>query len=209
MAETSGNPLAILELSRGGSAAEVGGGFGLTDALPLSGRIEASFQRRIDALSQDARLLSVVAAAEPVGDSTLVRGAAGRLGLDDPAAREAELTGLVDIGRTVVFRHPLVRSAVYRSAAGSERRRVHAALAEATDPTVDPDRHAWHRAHATLGPDDRVAAELELSARPQDTQALRRVHRVVQECGLADAGFAPHDENPAFARTGGGQHLVE
>jgi DNA-binding CsgD family transcriptional regulator len=164
VAETRGNPLAILELSRGHSAAELGGGFGLTDAIPLTSRIEASFQRRIDALSQDARLLLVVAAAEPAGDSALVRGAAGRLGLDDSAAREAELSGLVDIGRTVVFRHPLVRSALYRSAAGSQRRRVHAALADATDPAVDPDRHAWHRAHATLGPDDGVAAELELSA---------------------------------------------
>jgi DNA-binding CsgD family transcriptional regulator len=164
VAETRGNPLALLELPRGGAAAELAGGFGLPGALPLAGRIEDSFRRQIDALPAQARLLLLVAAADPTGDPALVWRAAGRLGIGAHAAGPAAGAGLAEFGARVRFRHPLVRSAVYRSAADQERQEVHAALAEATDPATDPDRRAWHRAQAAAGPDEDVAAELERSA---------------------------------------------
>jgi hypothetical protein len=164
VAETRGNPLALLELPRGLSPVQLAGGFGLPDALPLSGRIQESFLRRAESLPEETRLLLLVAAAEPVGDPALVRSAAIRLGLNLEAADSAQAAGLLEIGARVVFRHPLVRSAVYRAALVSQRQKVHAALAEATDPEVDADRRAWHRAHAASGPDEDVAAELERSA---------------------------------------------
>jgi DNA-binding CsgD family transcriptional regulator len=165
VAETRGNPLALLELPRGVTAAELAGGFGLPDALPLSGRIEESFRRRLEPLPADTRRLLVVAAAEPVGEPALVWRAAGRLGVRaETAAAPAEGAGLVEFGARVRFRHPLVRSAVYRAASPEERHRVHGALADATDRERDPDRRAWHRAHAARGPDEDVAEELERSA---------------------------------------------
>jgi DNA-binding CsgD family transcriptional regulator len=164
VAETRGNPLALLELPRGLSPAELDGGFGLPDVLPLPGRIEQSFLRRVESLPEQTRLLLVVAAAEPLGDPALVWRAAGQLGILAQAAVPAAAAGLVEIGARVRFRHPLVRSAAYRSASLEERRAVHRALAEATDPQIDPDRRAWHRAQATPGPDEDVAAELEQSA---------------------------------------------
>jgi DNA-binding CsgD family transcriptional regulator/tetratricopeptide (TPR) repeat protein len=164
IAETRGNPLALLELPRGLSPVELAGGFGLPDAPPLSGRIEESFQRRLAPLPVATRRLLLVAAAEPVGDATLVWAAARRLGIDAKAAAPAAAVGLLDGGAGVQFRHPLVRSAVYRAASPAERQLAHAALAQATDPASAPDRRAWHRAHATAGPDDDVAAELERSA---------------------------------------------
>jgi DNA-binding CsgD family transcriptional regulator len=164
VAETRGNPLALLELPRGRSAAALAGGFGLADVLPLPGRIEESFLRRIEGLPRETRLLLTVAAAEPVGDPALVWRAARRLGLSIDAGDYAETAGLLDIGGRVVFRHPLVRAAAYRAASLSDRRQVHSALAEVTDPQLDPDRRAWHRAQATAGPDEEVAAELERSA---------------------------------------------
>ena len=105
-----------------------------------------------------------MAAAEPVGDVSLLWRAAERLGIEADAAAPAEAAGLIELGVRVRFRHPLVRSAVYRAAAAGDRRAVHRALAEATDPDADPDRRAWHRAHAAAGPDEAVAAELERSA---------------------------------------------
>ena len=164
VAETRGNPLALLELPRGLSPAELDGGFGLPDVLPLPGRIEQSFLRRVESLPGQTRLLLVVAAAEPLGDPALVWRAAGQLGIPAQAAAPAAAAGLVEIGARVRFRHPLVRSAAYRSASLEERHAVHRALAEATDPQIDPDRRAWHRAQATPGPDEDVAAELEQSA---------------------------------------------
>ena len=163
MAETQGNPLALLELPRGLSPAQLAGGFGLTGAQAVPGRIEESFRRR-RALPADTRLLLLVAAAEPVGDAVLVRRAAERLGIAASAAAAAEADGLVEIGTRVRFRHPLVRSAVYRSAALPDRRAAHLALAEVTDRDLDPDRRAWHLAAAAAGPDEQVAAELERSA---------------------------------------------
>jgi DNA-binding NarL/FixJ family response regulator len=164
VAETRGNPLALLELPRGLSGAQLAGGFGLPEMLPLSGRIEESFLRRLDELPQDAALLLLVAAAEPVGDPALMWRAATELGVPGTALEPATHTGLIDVGARVRFRHPLVRSAVYRSASTHERQRVHGALAEATNAATEPDRRAWHRAHATPQPDDEVAAELERSA---------------------------------------------
>jgi len=164
VAETRGNPLALLELPRGLTVAELAGGFGLAGALGLTGRIEDSFRRQINRLPQQARRLLLLAAADPTGDPVLVWRAAGRLGVSAAAARPAAEAGLVEFGGRVAFRHPLARSAAYRSAAEPERQEVHRALAEATDVQADPDRRAWHRAEAAAGPDEDVAAELERSA---------------------------------------------
>jgi DNA-binding CsgD family transcriptional regulator len=165
IAETRGNPLALLELPRGLSAGRLAGGFGLPGALSLSGRIEESFLRRLEALPEDTRRLLLTAAAEPTGDPALLWRAARRLAIDAPAVEPAESARLIEIDGTLRFRHPLVRSALYRDATPGERRHVHRALAEATDAQVDPDRRAWHLALATAGPDETVAAELERAAR--------------------------------------------
>jgi DNA-binding CsgD family transcriptional regulator len=164
VAETRGNPLALLELPRDLTPRELAGGFGLPDAAALSGRIEDSFRRRLEPLPPATRLLLTVAAAEPIGDPVLMWRAADQLGVESDAALPAVTAGLVDFTGQVRFRHPLVRSAVYRAASPEQRRNVHQALADATDPGVDPDRRAWHRAHATSGPDEEVADELERSA---------------------------------------------
>jgi DNA-binding CsgD family transcriptional regulator len=164
IAETHGNPLALLELPRGLTPAELAGGFGLPGAAPLSGRVEESFRRRLEALPFETRRLLQIAAADPVGEPLLVWRAAERLGIGTEAATPAVEAGLIEFGSLVWFRHPLVRSAAYRSASLPERQDAHAALAEATDPEVDPDRRAWHRAQAAPGPDEPVAEELERSA---------------------------------------------
>jgi DNA-binding CsgD family transcriptional regulator len=164
IADTHGNPLALLELPRGLTAAQLAGGFGLPGAGPLDGRIEDSFGRQLDALPAQTRRLVQLVAADPSGDAALVWRAAGRLGLDAAAAGPAAEAGLVEFAGRVQFRHPLARSAAYRSAALAERQQLHAALAEATDPGRDPDRRAWHLAQATPGHDEDVAAELERSA---------------------------------------------
>jgi DNA-binding CsgD family transcriptional regulator len=164
LAETRGNPLALLELPRALAPAELAGGYGLPGTRPVATRIEQSFLRRLEALPDDAQRLLAVAAAEPVGDATVLWRAAEQLGLSRDAAAAAEAEGLIDIAGLVRFRHPLVRSAAYRAASAEERQRVHGVLADLTDPAADPDRRAWHRAQATLGPDEDVAAELERSA---------------------------------------------
>jgi len=162
--ETHGNPLALLELPRGLTPAELAGGFGLPDRDPLAGRIERSFRRRFESLAPDSRRLLLTAAAEPIGDVTLLWRAAERLGIAPEAAAPAEAAELIALGARVRFRHPLVRSAVYRAAPVPERQEVHRALAEATDPDADPDRRAWHHAHSAAGLDEAVADELERSA---------------------------------------------
>jgi tetratricopeptide (TPR) repeat protein len=162
VAETRGNPLALLELPRGLTPAELAGGFALPDSPGLSGRIEDSFRRRFAALPAETQRLLLVAAAEPVGDPVLVWRAAGRLGIGVQAA--ADTDGLLTIGARVTFRHPLVRSAVYRAASPDERQAVHRTLGDATDREADPDRRAWHLAQATPGLDEDVAYELERSA---------------------------------------------
>ena len=164
VAETRGNPLALLELPRGLSAAELAGGFGLPDTPPLAGRIERSFLRQFESLPVKTQRLLLAAAAEPIGEVTLLWRAAGRLGVGADAVAPAEAAGLIELGARVRFRHPLLRAAVYRAAPLPDRREVHRALAEATDPGADPDRRAWHRACAATGPDEAVAGELERSA---------------------------------------------
>jgi DNA-binding CsgD family transcriptional regulator len=164
IAETRGNPLALLELPRGMSRSELAVGFGPLEAQALRGRIEKSFLRRLEALDEDARLFLLAAAAEPVGDPLLLWSAAGSLGIGVAAADSAQAAELVTLEDRVMFRHPLVRSAVYRSSPARDRRAVHRALAQATDRAVDPDRRAWHLAAAAPEPDEEVALELEHSA---------------------------------------------
>ena len=164
VAEARGNPLGLLELPRALTAAELAGGFGLPSDVALPDSIEESFRRRADGLPGEARRLVLLAAAEPLGDPGLVWRAAERLGIGAEAARPAAEAGLVEFGVRVRFRHPLVRSAAYQSASAQERREVHRALAEVTDPESDPDRRAWHLAQAAPGPEEAIAAELERSA---------------------------------------------
>jgi hypothetical protein len=164
VAETRGNPLALLEFPHGLTPPDLAFGSGLHNAMPLAGRIEDGFLQRIEALPVDTRRFLLVAAAEPVGDVTLLWRAVEQLGIGAEVAAAAETTGLVTLGALVQFRHPLVRSAVYRSASAHERQDVHRALAEVTDPVLDPDRRAWHHAQAASGPDEAVADELERSA---------------------------------------------
>jgi hypothetical protein len=176
IAETRGNPLALLELPRELTEMQLAGGFGLAETQTPTGRIEESFVRRLEPLPGDTRLLLLVAAAEPVGDPLLLWRAAEHLGLEEAAADRARAGGLVEIGERVTFRHPLVRSAVYRSVTAQERRAAHLALAQATDREADPDRRAWHQAAAATGPDEEAALELERSA-----------HRAQARGGLAAA----------------------
>ena len=191
IAETRGNPLALLELPRGLTPAEAAGGFGLADTTPLAGRIEEGYIRRLGPLPVETRRLLLMAAVEPAGDATLLWRAAERLGIGTEAAAPAETEGLLEIGARVRFRHPLVRSAAYRVAGPTELRQVHRALAEVTDPALDPDRRAWHRAHAASGPDEEVAADLERSAgRAQARGGLAAVAAFLEEAAklTADPG---------------------
>ena len=164
VSETRGNPLALLELTRGLTPAELAGGFGPPDAVPLTGRMEQGFAARLQTLGTKTRRLVLAAAAEPVGDAALLWRALALLGITEDDAAAGEAAGLIVLGGQVRFRHPLVRSAVYRAASADERSAVHRALAEATDVNVDPDRRAWHRAAAAIGPDEEVAGELAQSA---------------------------------------------
>jgi DNA-binding CsgD family transcriptional regulator len=164
VAESHGNPLALLEFPRTWSAAQLAGGFGLPESRPVAGKIEESYVRRLHGLPADTQLLVLAATAEPLGDPVLLHTAAKALEIDMVAVHAAVDAGLLTVGRRVEFTHPLVRSAAYRSAAAQDRHRVHRALADATDAEHDPDRRAWHRARATPGPDEDAAAELERSA---------------------------------------------
>jgi DNA-binding CsgD family transcriptional regulator/tetratricopeptide (TPR) repeat protein len=161
VAETRGNPLALLEVTRRLAPEELAGGFSSPgDPAPPS-RIEESFRRRLMPLPPATRMLLLVAAAEPLWDPVLVWRVAGQLGVEVEAAAAAAMAGLIESGGQVRFRHPLARSAVYRAASPEERQRAHRALAEAIDPDADPDRRAWHRACAIPGLDEGVAAELD------------------------------------------------
>jgi DNA-binding CsgD family transcriptional regulator len=164
LVETRGNPLALLELPQDGSYAVLTGGFGLLSSKGLDRRIEDNFRRRLAPLRPDLRRLLLVAAVEPMGEPSLVRRAARLLGIDFDAVSPTELEGLMQLGERITFRHPLVRSAVYREANVTQRREAHRVLAEVIDPAVDADRRAWHLAHAARGPDEHVAGELERSA---------------------------------------------
>jgi len=164
VAETHGNPLALVEWPRGMTPTDMAGGFGMPSSMAMTGQIEESFRRRLAELPESASRFVTVAAAEPTGDPALVWRAASALGIDASDASRAIELGFLDVGTRVVFRHPLVRSAAYRSAAEVDRRRAHGALADATESDADPDRRAWHRAHAADGPDESVALELEQAA---------------------------------------------
>jgi DNA-binding CsgD family transcriptional regulator len=164
VAEARGNPLALLELPRGMRAASLAGGFEVPAMADLSGRLENHYVRRIEALPEATQRLVLLAAADPVGDATLLWRAAGDLGIGADALRPAEDAELLTVGARVRFRHPLARSAVYRAASSADRRAVHRALADATDAHNDADRRAWHRAAAAAGPDENVASELVRSA---------------------------------------------
>jgi len=164
VAETGGNPLGLLQLPRGLSPAQLAGGFWLPSTRPLASRIEHSFSWQFQALPRETQRLLLSAAAEPTGDVSLLWRAAELQELGPDAAVPAETAGLIDLGARVRFRHPLIRSAVYQAASAGDRRAAHRALAAATDPGVDPDRRAWHLAHAAARPDEAVAAELERSA---------------------------------------------
>lgn len=164
IAETHGNPLAITQLPRGLSPAELSAGLGPSAGMPLAGRIEQSFLRRYEQLPPATQRLLLLAAAEPLGDAALLRSAAGLLGLHDVPVSAADTHGLMSIGLHVQFQHPLARSAIYGAAAEHERQAAHRAIAQAIGPDADPDRRAWHRSQATSGADDEIAGELEASA---------------------------------------------
>ena len=164
VAETRGNPLALLELPGHMTAAELAGGFELPAAGELPAHIEDHYLRRVGELPEATQRLMLLAAAEPLGDAALVLRAGRRLDIETGALAPAEAAELLEIGERVRFRHPLVRSAVYRAASLASRQRVHEVLAEVSDPDADADRRAWHRALAAAGPDEDVAAELERSA---------------------------------------------
>jgi DNA-binding CsgD family transcriptional regulator len=162
--ESHGNPLALIELPRTWTLASVAGGFGLPAAPRVASKITQSYAQRLAQLPPDSRLLGVMMSAEPLGDLALLQRAAETLGIDLRAAQPAVDAGLLEVGARAEFAHPLVRTAAYQSATNVDRIRVHRALADVTDPHAEPDRRAWHRAQATVGMDEDVAAELERSA---------------------------------------------
>jgi DNA-binding CsgD family transcriptional regulator/tetratricopeptide (TPR) repeat protein len=200
LGEARGNPLALIELPRGLTPAELAGGFGLPDARPLASRIEHTYLQRVESLPRDTQLLLLAAAAEPLGDLSLLWRAARQLGIGSEAVRPAEAAGLIELRARVRFPHPLVRSAIYRAADPSDRRDVHMALADATDPAVDPDRRAWHRAHATASPDEAVAAELARSAeRAQGRGGLAAAAAFLQQAAELTPDPAVHVERALAA----------
>jgi hypothetical protein len=186
IAETRGNPLALLELPRRLTPPEIAGGFAFQRPRRLTSRIGRGFLQQVRSLPETQRLL-LLAAAEPVGDPTLLWRAAELLGIRAEAAGPAEAACLIEFGARVRFRHPLVRSAAYRAGTRQDRERVHRVLAEVTDPALDPDRRAWHRAQAASGPDETVAGELERSAE----RAQRRGGLAAAAAFLARAADSP------------------
>lgn len=164
LAEAHGNPMALLELPRALEPAELAGGFGFPGSGPVTACIETAIGQRFQTLPEESRRLLMTGAAEPTGDVDLLWRAAGLQGIPGDAAAAAEAAGLVEFGTKVRFHHPLVRSAVYQRTSAPQRRAAHQALAEATDPHLDPDRRAWHRAHAAVRPEEAVALDLERSA---------------------------------------------
>jgi DNA-binding CsgD family transcriptional regulator len=195
VAETRGNPLALMELPRGLSPAEIELGFGLHDKMPIAGRIEQGFLRQLQQLPSDTRLLLLTASIEPLGDVPLLWRAAEHLSINVDAAAPAEETGLVAFRGRVRFRHPLVRSAVFRTAGTSDLRAAHDALAFATDLDLDPERHAWHRAYAAAEPDEEIVKELEQAAE----HAQRRGALVTAAAFLERATELTHE--PALRAT--------
>ena len=188
VAECHGNPLALLELPTGMSPIELAGGFGVGTTDHLPDKIEQSYRRRLNQIPVESQQLALLAAADPVGDPALLSRAAAELGIRTDAADPIESSGLVSLGQRVVFRHPLLRAAIYQGASSAERRRAHRALARATDPVSDPDRRAWHLALAAEGPDEEVAEELERSAtRAEDRGGLPAAAAFLEKAALLTA----------------------
>jgi DNA-binding CsgD family transcriptional regulator/tetratricopeptide (TPR) repeat protein len=182
VAEAHGNPLAILELPHALSPAELASGLLLPTGGRLISEIENSFGRRVTQLPPETQRLLLIAAAEPRGDPVLVWRAAEQLGVGIEAAAPATNEGLCALGASLRFRHPLVRSAVYRAASVEARRTVHRALADATDPEIAPDRYLWHRALAAAGCDEELAAELErLASRAQERGSWAQAAAFLQQ----------------------------
>ena len=172
--ESRGNPLALLELPRALTPQELAGGFGVPGKVTVSGGIEQLFQRQLAGLPPQTRRLLQIAAADPTGELLLVWEAAERLGVEPGAASPALEAGLIEVGVRLRFRHPLIRSAVYGSAAPGERQDAHRALADATDAQRDPDRRAWHRGQARRPP-------RRMSQRNWRAQQEGRVHAVASQ----------------------------
>ncbi|MGX7678509.1 helix-turn-helix transcriptional regulator [Jatrophihabitans sp. DSM 45814] len=164
VAESAGNPLALLQLAASARPGQLAGGFATSTGGPIARRIEEEFLQQFQLLPKATQRLLLTAAAEPTGDLALLWRAAGFEEMPTGALSATEYAGLVEFSSPVRFRHPLVRSAIYRAASGEDRRAVHDALANATDPVVDPDRRAWHRANAAEGPDEAIAEQLWSSA---------------------------------------------
>jgi DNA-binding CsgD family transcriptional regulator/tetratricopeptide (TPR) repeat protein len=217
VAESQGNPLALLELPRGFTPAGLAGGFGLPDAVGLAGagsagarlagagaglpgRTGDNFARQLQAMPDQTRRLLLLAAADPSGDRSLMWRAAGHLGIPVQAAAPAVEAGLVEFGARVRFRHPLARSAAYRMASFTDRQEGHGVLARVTDPVADPDRRAWHQAQAAPGPDEDVAAELENSAgRAQARGGLAAAAAFMERAALLTADPARRAERALAA----------
>jgi DNA-binding CsgD family transcriptional regulator len=223
VAEARGNPLALIELPHAMKSANLAGGFAVSDLRRASIPVERSYLLRLQSLSEDSRLLVLTAAAEPVGDVQVLMRAADALDVDFESLRPVQSLGLLDVGARVRFRHPLVRSTVYTAASSEARRRVHRALASATDPETDPDRRAWHRAQAADEPDDDVAGELERSANRAKARggvaaaaafleraatlsvdSLRRCHRALDAAELKVLAGAPDAARTLLAMVGDG-----
>jgi DNA-binding CsgD family transcriptional regulator len=171
VAETRGNPLALLELVRGMTEAELGGGFARPAAALSSGLLADRYLARVRALPAPTQRLLTIAASDATGDPTLLWRAAQTVGLSHDTAEPARVEQLLEIGSGVRFRHPLMRAAAYAAGSAEDRRAAHQALADATDPEADPDRRVWHLAAAAPGPDESVAAELERAAERAQARA--------------------------------------
>jgi DNA-binding CsgD family transcriptional regulator len=197
--ETAGNPLALLELPGRMTAAELAGGFEPPAAGELPARIEHHYVRRIKQLPEATQRLMLLAAAEPVGDAPLVLRAGRRLGIEMDAVAPAEAAQLLHIGTSVRFRHPLVRSAVYRAAPPDSRQRAHEALAEVSDPDSDADRRAWHRALAATEPVEDVAAELQRSAARAQARGGAAAAAAFLDRAVALTPDPPHRRKRALA----------
>jgi DNA-binding CsgD family transcriptional regulator len=188
IAETRGNPLALVELSQSMSPAERAGGFAPPTAGDLPNQLQEQYLRRIAALPEATQRLILLAAAEPLGDAALLWRAAELLSTDAGALAPATEAGLLEIDDRVRFHHPLVRAAVYQAATPDQRRHVHDALAEVSDPELAADRRAWHRALAAVGPEEAVAADLERSAaRAQSRGGLAAAAALLERAAVLTA----------------------
>jgi DNA-binding CsgD family transcriptional regulator len=165
VAETEGNPLALVEAARELDWDQLGGRAPLPDPLPVGHRLELTFRRRVRELPPDTQALLLLAAACAPGQGHLLWQAAAELGIPESASLPAEAAGLVDFSPQARFSHPLIRSAVYHGATATERRLAHRALASASDPELDVVSRAWHLAAAATRRDEGVAAELDAAAR--------------------------------------------